>query len=218
MKPNRIAERSRRALARLLLAAALAVPIAAPAQDPPAHYSLWSPTGPGIAYGFAASLMRTSASAPYADYTVAAQLTAKNGPGVDEWAFGAATEAWAMPGSRSILVGIEAAVINEEPSNAQPKIASSVVFKNRADGMPAPASPMNAGSIAYWVSAQPGTGFERGVAFDRNALLSERGRAVAIDLSDVPDAQIENIDLIRIRKNVSLRYVAGSRALVLHVE
>jgi hypothetical protein len=221
MKPARTDESTgfHSNLLALLAVAALAVgSTVACAQTSEPHYSLWSPTEQGIAYGFAASLTRTSGSTPYADFTVAAQLTARNGAGVDQWAFGAATEAWAMSGSRSILVGLEAAVINEEPTNDRLKIASNVVFKNRADGMPAPASPMNAASIAYWITAQPGTGFERGLVFDKGSLLAQHDRPVAIDLSDLSDHQIESIDIVKIRKNVSLRYVARSRSLVLHIE
>jgi len=148
---------------------------------------------------------------------VAAQLTAKNGAGVDQWAFGVAAEAWALPGSRSILVGLEAAVINEESANVYPKIAINAVMKNRADGGVDPGAPLNANSVAVWVSAQPGTGFERGLVFDRDALAMPDGRPAAIDLSDVPDDEIGKIDLIRIRKDVSLRYDPGTRQLVLHV-
>jgi hypothetical protein len=151
------------------------------------------------------------------DFTVAAQLTAQNGPGVHQWAFGAAAEAWALPGSRSILVGVESAVINEEPTNLYPKIAVNAVMKNRADGGVDPGAAMNANSVAVWVSAQPGTGFERGLVFDRDALHMEAGRPAALDLSDIPDDRIGEIDLIRIRKGVSLRYDPASRRLVLHV-
>ena len=49
---------------------------------------------------------------------------------------------------------------------------------------------MNANSIAYWITAQPGTGFERGLVFHTQSLLATHGRPVAIDLSDLPDAQI----------------------------
>ena len=76
---------------------------------------------------------------------------------------------------------------------------------------------MNANSIAYWVTAQPGTGFERGLVFDGTSLARCPGRAAAIDLSDVPDDQMGQIDLIRIRKDVSLRYDPATRQLVLHV-
>jgi len=184
---------------------------------PPSFMSVWEPAEPGIAWGFAGSLRRGSgSSAILQDFTVAAQLTAQNGPGVHQWAFGAAAEAWALPGSRSILVGVEAAVINEEPTNVYPKIAVNAVIKNRADRGVDPGTPMNANSIAFWVSAQSGTGFERGLVFDRGSLVTPTGRPVAIDLSDVPDDQIGQIDLIRIRKDVSLRYDPASRQLVLY--
>jgi hypothetical protein len=183
------------------------------------YMTIWSPEQPGIAYGFAAAVTRVAGSAgPFNDLTVAAQLTAKNGPGVDQWAFGAAAEAWAMRGSRSILVGVEATVVNEEPENIQPKIANNAVMKNRADGGADPGVPLNANSIAYWVTAQPGTGFERGLVFDRYSLVKTSGRPAAIDLSDIPDEAIGQVDLIRIRNNVSLRYDPATRQLVLHVD
>jgi len=185
--------------------------------DPPPYFSVWTVTQPGFGYGFAAAVDRTNGSnVSLTDFTVAAQLTARNGLGVHQWAFGLAAEAWALRGSRSILVGVEAAVINEEPTNLNPKIANNAVMKNHADGTDALADPMNSNSIAYWVSAQPGTGFERGLAFDRDSLVMKAGRAVAIDLSDIPDDRIGEIDLIRIRKDVSLRYDPVSRQLILH--
>jgi hypothetical protein len=186
--------------------------------DPGAHFAIYTTAEPGFAYGFAANVDRAGGSPlPLRDFTVAAQLSARNGPGVDQWAFGAATEAWALPGSRSILVGLEAAVINEEPANPYPKVANNAVMKNRADGAPDPGQPMNASSIAYWVSAQPGTGFERGLVFDAHSLVQPGGRPAAIDLSDLPDEVIAGIDLIRIRKDVALRYDPATRQLVLHV-
>ena len=186
--------------------------------DQPPYVSIWEPSQPGIAYAFAGSLRRSAGSSEILrDYTVAAQLTAQNGAGVDQWAFGVAAEAWALPGSRSILVGVESAVINEEPTNLYPKIAMNAVMKNREDGGVNPGAAMNANSIAFWVSAQPGTGFERGLVFDRDSLVMAAGRPAAIDLSDVPDDQIGQIDLIRIRKDVSLRYDPISRGLVLYL-
>jgi len=196
----------------------LALAAAAAHADDAAYYSIYTTTAPGFAYGFAANIDRAGGSTlPLRDFTVAAQLSARNGPGVEQWAFGAATEAWALPGSRSILVGLEAAVINEEPTNRYPKVANNAVMKNRADGAADPGQPMNANSIAYWVSAQPGTGFERGLAFDAHALAMPGGRPAAIDLSDIPDDAIGAIDLIRIRKDVALRYDPVTRQLVLHV-
>ena len=186
--------------------------------DPPPYFAIYEATQPGIAYGFGASVLRSGGS-PTAldDFTVGAQLTARNAAGVNQWAFGAATEAWALPGSRSVLVGLESAVINEEPANLYPKVANNAVMKNRADGGVDPGQPMNANSIAYWISAQTGTGFERGLVFDAHALAMAAGRPAAIDLSDIPDDRIGEIDLIRIRKDVSLRYDPATKQLVLHV-
>ncbi len=185
----------------------------------PSYISIWRPVEPGIAITFGTDVMRIGGSTePLRDFTVAAQLAARNGPGVHQWAFGAATEAWAMQGSRSVLVGLESAVINLEPTNHYPKVANNAVMKNRADNDPDPGSPMNSNSIAYFVSAQPGTGFERGLVFDRDALLAPGARPAAIDLSDIPDDRIADVDLIRIRKDVTLRYDPVTRQLVLHVE
>jgi hypothetical protein len=174
---------------------------------------------PGYGLGIASDMIRLGGSAvPLSDYTVGALISVRHAAGVDQWAFGIASEAWARPGARSLLVGVEAAVINEEPANPYPKIANNAVIKNRADGAPQVDVPMNANSIAYWVSAQPGTGFERGLAFDRHSLLAVGKRPAAIDLSDLPDDVIGGVDLIRIRKDVALRYDPTTRQLVLHVD
>jgi hypothetical protein len=164
-------------------------------------------------------MLRTASAGPHmSDFTVGTLLSVRHARDVHQWAFGAAVEAWAMPGSRSLLVGIESAVINEEPANAMPKVAINAVMKNRADGEPPPERPMNANTTAILVSSQAATGFERGLAFDRNALLATSGRAAAIDLSDVPDDRIGEIDLVRIRKDVALRYDPVKRELVLHFD
>jgi len=206
-----------------LLAALAAGPAVAapplPQDNPHSFITTWSPILPGNAFSFFTEVTRTGGSVqPLQDFTVAAQLVAKNGPGIHQWAFGAATEAIALPGSRSVLVGVENTVANEEPTNVFPKIANNAVFKNRMDGGIDPGQPMNVNSIAYWITAQPGTGFERGLVFDRSALVSTTDRPVAIDLSDIPDDQIGSIDLIRIRKNVALRYDPATRQLVVHVD
>lgn len=200
----------------LVLGLALAPLAAAQATS---YFASARPTGPGFALGFASDMLRLGGSAtPLADYTVGALISVRHAAGVDQRAFGIASEAWARPGARSLLVGVEAAVINEEPGNAYPKIASNAVIKNRSDGAPQVDVPMNANSIAYWVSAQTGTGFERGLVFDRHSLLAVGERPAAIDLSDLPDDVIGTIDLIRIRKDVALRYDPVTRQLVLHVE
>lgn len=205
------------ALALLALAPSLHAVPPDPSANPHSFITVWSPTAPGYAASFFTEATRSAgSSAALQDFTVAAQLVAKNGPGVHQWAFGVAAEAWAQPGSRSVLVGLEAAVINEEPSNLYPKIANNAVMKNRADGGANPGQPLNANSIAYWVTAQPGTGFERGLVFDGVSLKTVSGRPAAIDLSDIPDDEIAGIDLIRIRKDVTLRYDPVTRTLVLH--
>jgi hypothetical protein len=206
-------------VAALLFVASTAYAVPPNPPDPEAVVIVWEPARPGNAFSFFTEMTRTGGSAlPLQDFTVAAQLVAKNGPGIHQWAFGVATEAVALPGSRSVLVGAENTASNMEPTNIYPKIANNAVFKNRFDGAPNPGVPMNANSIAYWITAQPGTGFERGLVYDRDALLHTTGRAAAIDLSDIPDDQIGAIDLIRIRKNVALRYDPATRQLVVHVD
>jgi len=214
---KRISRTAAALLAITAAGAALAVP-PLPQDNPHSFITVWSPFLPGNAYGFFTETTRIGSSpTPLHDFTVAAQLVAKNGPGIHQWAFGVASEAWAQPGSRSILVGLESAVINEEPTNTYPKIANNAVMKNRADGAANPGAPLNANSIAYWITAQPGTGFERGLVFDRDSIVATADRPVAIDLSDLSDDQIANVDLIRIRKDVALRYDPATRTLVLHV-
>jgi hypothetical protein len=207
---------ARDALATLLLLASLV--LSAPSHGQ-ANVAQWNPSSPGLAYGFLGGVTRVAGSASeLQDYTVAAQLTARNDRGVHQWAFGVAAEAWALPGSRSTLVGVESAVINEEPSNMDMKVASNSVFKNRADGAPDPGEPMNVRSIAYWVTAQPGTGFERGLVFGRGSLAATTQRPAVIDVSDLTDAEIAQVDLIRIRRDVVLRYDPATRGLVLVVD
>jgi len=207
-------------LALLLLVASLpCTGVAQPGVSSPPLVVFWDATAPGNAFSFFTEVTRkTGSPLPLQDFTVAAQLVAKNGPGVHQWAFGVASEAIALPGSRSILVGAESAAINMEPTNDYPKVGHNVVFKNRYDGAPDPGVPMNRNSLAYFISAQPGTGFERGIVYDANSLLSTQGRPAAIDLSDIPDDRIGTIDLIRIRKNVALRYDPATRQLVLHTD
>jgi hypothetical protein len=133
-------ESSMKRMLSFALYAVIALSPVARADPPPPYYAVWEATEPGFAYGFAAALVRTAGSNfALQDFTVAAQLTAQNGPGVDQWAFGVAAEAWALPGSHSILVGLESSVINEEPSNLYPKIANNAVMKNRAIGPTIPA-------------------------------------------------------------------------------
>ena len=188
------------------------------AEESSAHRIEPRPTHPGLAFGYASDMMRLAGTSELADMTIGAIFSVRHPRDVHQWALGAVTQVWAQPGSRSILVGFESAVANEEPANPYPKIAVNAVFKNRADNQPSPGAPYNAHSIAYWVSAQPGTGFERGLVFDRDSLAAVGRRPAVIDLSELPDEQIGAVDLIRIRKDVALRYDPATRSLVLHVE
>src|SRR5207253_4493486 len=76
--------------------------------------------------------------------------------------------------------------------------------------------PANLGSQALRIESQPDTGFERGVVFAPTALHASRALEfpVAIDLSEISDGQIGSIEIIRIRKDVSVRYDPVARTLV----
>ena len=206
---------------RLVMTFALALCLASPAargEETSAHRIEPRPTGPGLAFGYASDMLRLGATGELADMTIGAMFSVRHPAGIHQWAIGAVTQVWGLPGSRSLLVGFESGVANEEPTNPYPKIAFNAVMKNRPDGAPSPGAPYNVHSIAYWVSAQQGTGFERGLVFDRDSLAAVGKRPAVIDLSELPDAQIGQIDLIRIRKDVSLRYDPASRQLVLHTD
>lgn len=176
------------------------------------------PAAAGDALGIAVDMLRTRGGTDLTDHSVGALVSVRHASTVHQFAMGVVTQAWALPGSLSLLVGFESAVVNEEPSNPYRKVAVNAVMKNRADTGSAPPLPQNANSIAYWVTAQPGTGFERGLVFDRDSLAAVGKRPAVVDLSDLPDAMIGEVDLIRIRKDVSLRYDPVTRQLVLHID
>jgi hypothetical protein len=181
----------------------------------------WNPVGSDAGYVLAGVVDRPAAGgAPnWTVLTVGAQLSAINRRGVNQVAFGIATEAWAEQGSFSMLTGIEATTINREPDNPWRKISMWSTFKNRPDTeyFSPPPDPANIGSQGLRIESQPGTGFERGIVFALTALHPSRAlaRPVAIDLSEISDEQIGNIDLIRIRKGISVRYDPIARAFVL---
>ena len=78
----------------------------------------WTHEGGGIAYLFAGTIaLDTPRSAPHTELAVGAQLNAYAGPGSHQIVFGIATEAWSLPGSLSMLTGLEATTINMEPEN-----------------------------------------------------------------------------------------------------
>ena len=56
------------------------------------------PAGPGIALGLASDMLRLGGSATsLADYTVGALISVRHAAGVNQRAFGIASEAWAGP-------------------------------------------------------------------------------------------------------------------------
>src|ERR1043166_7923772 len=95
--------------------------------------STWTPAGTDIGYGFAAQVERFAdgGAKPWSVLTVGAQINATNHSGVNQVAFGIATEAWADFGSFSLLTGIEATAINREPNNPWQKVSMWATFKNR---------------------------------------------------------------------------------------
>ena len=202
---------------RALIAFALLASPSVHADETYAHRIEPRPGSP-FAFGYAADMMRLSGRGELQDQTIGGIFSVRHPAGVHQWAIAAVTQAWALPGSRSILVGFESGLVNEEATNVYPKIAFNAVYKNRSDVGTSPGAPYNAHSIAYWVSAQPGTGFERGLVFDRDSLAAVGKRPAVVDLSELPDDQIGQVDLIRIRKDVALRYDPVTRQLVLHID
>ncbi len=202
--------------AKLLAAALVAIALQANATDmniDGTYYSSAHPSGPGIGYLFAGFVTRqpNPAVPDMSTFTVGAQINAGNVAGVNQGVWGIATEAWAYPGSRSPLFGIEATSINMEPSNNLPKVAFYATFKNRPDSayQLVPLDPMNVASQALRIDAQHGTGFERGIAFGPNALSPSPTRATpaAIDMSEMTLAAVRKADLIRFPDGCSVVYL-----------
>jgi hypothetical protein len=178
-----------------------------------AVFSTWNPSGAGIGYGFAALLDRFSdgGAQPWTTYTVGAEIVASNHSGVNQVAFGIATEAWADFGSFSMLTGLEATTINREPNNPWRKISLWSTFKNRPDteyNSP-PVDPANMDSQALRIESQPGTGFERGIVYAKLSLHASRNvaRPAAIDLSEMDEAAVEGVDLIRFPDGCAVIYL-----------
>ena len=175
--------------------------------------SSWNAAGKEIGYAFAGQVERVgdSQAAPWSVLTVGAQINSINHSGVNQVAFGIATEAWADFGSFSMLTGIEATTINREPDNPWRKISMWSTFKNRSDGeyLSPPADPANMNTQALRIESQPGTGFERGVVFAQISLHGSRNvaRPVAIDFAEMDQATIEGIDVMRFPDGCSVVYI-----------
>lgn len=156
--------------------------------------------GPSIGYGVGGNVFYNDPSVtPWSTIVVGGQFNSRVEGGNNQMAWGIAAEAWALPGSRSVLVGTEASVINMEPSNTLPKYGSYITFKNRPDGGVAPPETMNEASVALMIDAQAETGFERGIVFRRESLhpSKQEPKPVAIDFSEIPIEKMRNIVLVR---------------------
>jgi hypothetical protein len=209
--------RASRPIVRTALAAVLlAVSLEAAATDmriDGTYSTSWSPTEQNIGYLFAGFVTRqpNPAVPDHSTFTVGAQINAGNLAGVNQGVWGIATEAWAFQGSQSPLFGIEATAINMEPTNTWPKVPFYATFKNRPDTMVGhqPLDPMNIDSQALRVEAQPGTGFERGIVFAQVSMHASKNlaRPVAIDFSEMDEAAVEAVDLIRFPDGCSLVYL-----------
>ena len=83
--------------------------------------------------------------------------------------------------------------------------------KNRPDteyNLP-PVDPANMNSQALRIQSQPGTGFERGIVYAQLSMHASRNlvRPVAIDFSEMDEAAVEAVDLIRFPDGCSLVYL-----------
>jgi len=212
----------------LAVIGALVLPVSSAAQEivtyPDSTFAYVKTDASRSVFGLAALVERTGSgtAAAHTNISIGAEVSAVHHAGVHQIAFGIATEAWALAGSLSPLTGLEASTINLEPNNAYRKISLWSTFKNRPDTeyWNPPADAMNVGTQALRIESQIGTGFERGIVFDATALHRSRtmARPAALDFSELSDDDISQVDLIRIRKDVTLRYDVSARALVLHFD
>lgn len=174
----------------------------------------WTHHGGGIAYLTAGTLTLDTPSAPaHTELAVGAQLNTFAATGTHQIVFGIATEAWALPGSYSMLTGLEATTINMEPGNPWRKIALWSTFKTRPDTRydDVPADPGNLNAQALRIESQPGTGFERGIVLATESLHASRReeRPILLDLREVSPAKLAGWDIIALPDGCRLRYVGN---------
>jgi hypothetical protein len=210
---------------QMIAVALLAVaPLGASGQDiaanrpegPPSVILERTHRGGGIGYLFAGNLTLDDPTASaWTEVAVAAQLNAHANTGSHQIVFGIATEAWAAPGSYSVLTGIESTPINMEPRNPWPKVSFFATYKTRPDAGydDIPSDPGNMNAQALRIQSQPGTGFERGIVLAEYSLHASRNepRPVLIDLREVPSATLATWDLFAFPDGCRLRYAGGGR-------
>jgi hypothetical protein len=198
------------------LAASAQVQLANHPDGPPAVILERTQRGGGIGYLFAGNVMLDDPTAqPFTELAVGAQLNAHANTGSHQIVFGIATEAWAAPGSFSLLTGIESTPINMEPDNPWHKVAFYATYKTRPDTGydDVPSDPGNMNAQALRIESQPGTGFERGIVLGKDSLHASRNepRPILIDLREVPSAALATWDLIAFPDGCRLRYAGGGR-------
>jgi len=173
----------------------------------------WSPASTDIGYGFVGRVDRylDGGAQPWSVLTVGAQIGVTNHAGINQVAFGIATEAWAAAGSFSMLTGLEATTINLEPENPWRKISLWSTFKNRPDTLYylPPVDPANMDSQALRIESQPGTGFERGIVFAEVSMHASRklARPAAIDFAEMSEPAVEGIDVMRFPDGCAVVYL-----------
>jgi hypothetical protein len=141
-------------------------------------------------YGFATIVKRTKGNFGTSS-TVAGQFNAWSGAGVAAQTWGVATEAVATTGSQSILIGTETLIGNLEPTNTKIKVANNAVFTNKIWGYPSPYTKNNDNTIAYWVTAAEGTGFETALKVERGAISDSNIKTAAVvDISELEDDNV----------------------------
>jgi len=179
----------------------------------------WTHHGGDIAYLFGGTvILDTPKAPPHTQVAVGAQLNAYATRDSHQIVFGIATEAWSLPGSQSMVTGIEATAVNMEPDNPWRKIAFWSTFKTRPDTQydVVPADPANLNAQALRIESQPGTGFERGVVLAQHSLHASRNepRPILLDLREVTPDQIGGWDLVAFPDGCRLRYAGGGRLSV----
>lgn len=119
---------------------------------------------------------------------VGAQINAWAYGGGDQPIFAGATESINFGAATGNQIGWENGVVNFNPTSPGWKVGNNSVFKCAMDGAPMPCrTPNNITSMAYLVTAQPGTGWESGIRFGYYSLADSPWRhATVIDLGDLP--------------------------------
>jgi hypothetical protein len=184
--------------------------------SPAPQFADWTHKGGGIAYLFGGTLtLDTPNAKPHTELAVGAQLNAYATTGSHQIVFGIATEAWAHPGSYSMLTGLEATTINMEPNNPYRKISFWSTFKTRPDFAynEVPVDPANLNAQALRIESQPGTGFERGITLAKHSLHPSRNepRPILVDLREVPAETLATWDLFAFPDGCRMRYGGEGR-------